>query len=591
MKIVRLITYVMNCIEVNWYEKIQKLLQNDHWIMPFLRQQKSGLFWSIFLNFMTTFAAGALMFVSGFLISRSAQHPENILIIYVPIVLTRAFGIARPVFRYAQRLVSHNWVLRIVSKTRRRLYESVASTAGSIRGRMQTGDILSLLADDLDRLQNLYLRTLFPLGAGIMLYIFVSIGFGVVNWQFMLWWFFILAVILIVIPLLSLKWNYNGVRRQKALQNQLYTEATDAILGLQDWVLSGRQADLVSRQGKVMSELASVKNKSMKFGWWRDFLIQMLVLLLTITTLIWAGNQFANDRDLVNYIAAFTLAIFPLVDSFVGVNQGVSEASVYEDSMTRLNQLPAVKKIESALIPKNTVVKFDKVTFAYADKTIIDHLDLTITSGEKIALLGRSGAGKTTILKLLAGDINPNQGEVTIGGQPVSQLQPKMSELVAVLDQQAYLFDSTILNNVRMGNIHASDDAVAEAIKQAGLQPLIDALPEGYHTQMREAGARFSGGEQQRFALARILLQAAPIVVLDEPTVSLDPKTEHDVLTQIFSVLQDRTIIWVTHHLTGIENVDKVYFLEAGKFVLSGKPSLLRDESERFKQLLLMDQY
>ncbi|MFT8598889.1 MAG: thiol reductant ABC exporter subunit CydC [Leuconostoc pseudomesenteroides] len=572
-------------------KKTQKLLQNDHWIMPFLRQQKSGLFWSIFLSFMTTFAAGALMFVSGFLISRSAQHPENILIIYVPIVLTRAFGIARPVFRYAQRLVSHNWVLRIVSKTRRRLYESVASTAGSIRGRMQTGDILSLLADDLDRLQNLYLRTLFPLGAGIMLYIFVSIGFGVVNWRFMLWWFFILAIILIVIPLLSLKWNYNGVRRQKALQNQLYTEATDAILGLQDWVLSGRQADLVSRQGKVMSELADVKNKGMKFGWWRDFIIQMLVLLLTITTLIWAGNQFANDRDLVNYIAAFTLAIFPLVDSFVGVNQGVSEASFYEDSITRLNQLPVVKKIESAPIPTNTTVKFDKVTFAYDDKTIIDHLDLTIPTGEKIALLGRSGAGKTTILKLLAGDINPNQGEVTIGGQPVSQLQPKMSELVAVLDQQAYLFDSTILNNVRMGNIHASDDAVAAAIKQAGLQPLIDALPEGYHTQMREAGARFSGGEQQRFALARILLQAAPVVVLDEPTVSLDPKTEHDVLTQIFSVLQDRTIIWVTHHLTGIENVDKVYFLEAGKFVLSGKPSLLRDESERFKQLLLMDQY
>jgi ATP-binding cassette subfamily C protein CydC len=572
-------------------KKIQKLLQNDHWIMPFLRQQESGLFWSIFLSFMTIFAAGALMFVSGFLISRSAQHPENILIIYVPIVLTRAFGIARPVFRYAQRLVSHNWVLRIVSKTRRQLYESVASTAGSIRGRMQTGDILSLLADDLDRLQNLYLRTLFPLGAGIMLYIFVSIGFGVVNWQFMLWWFFILAIILIVIPLLSLKWNYNGVRRQKALQNQLYTEATDAILGLQDWVLSGRQADLVSRQGKVMSELADVKNKGMKFGWWRDFIIQMLVLLLTITTLIWAGNQFANDRDLVNYIAAFTLAIFPLVDSFVGVNQGVSEASFYEDSITRLNQLPVVKKIESAPIPTNTTVKFDKVTFAYDDKTIIDHLDLTIPTGEKIALLGRSGAGKTTILKLLAGDIKPYQGEVTIGGQSVSQLQPKMSELVAVLDQQAYLFDSTILNNVRMGNIHASDEAVAAAIKQAGLQPLIDALPEGYHTQMREAGARFSGGEQQRFALARILLQAAPIVVLDEPTVSLDPKTEHDVLTQIFSVLQDRTIIWVTHHLTGIENVDKVYFLEAGKFVLSGKPSILRDESERFKQLLLMDQY
>lgn len=573
-------------------KRLKKLLSQDRWILPSLRQQISGLFWSIFLNFMITFAAGALMFVSGFLISRSAQHPSNILIIYVPIVLTRAFGIARPVFRYAQRLVSHNWVLRVVSKTRKRLYESAASTASSIRGQLQTGEVLSLLADDLDRLQNLYLRTLFPLGSGMVLYLFLTIAIGTINWLFMLWWFVMLAVILVIVPLLSLAVNYKGVQQQKKLQQSLYIDATDAILGLQDWVLSGRQEDLLQNQGETMSRLAHVKNRSMKFGWWRDFVIQVLVLILTITTLIWATNQFSDSSSTVNYIAAFTLAIFPLIDSFIAVNQGVSESSFYEDSIVRLNDLPEPTLLQETRHTTNSaVINFNQVTFKYGDKTIVDNLSFEVQPKEKIALLGRSGAGKTTLLKLLAGDIQSSLGEVTIDETPVQNLQGSMSSLVAVLDQQAYLFDTTIMNNVRMGNIHATDEQVQKAIKQAGLQPLINSLPNGYYTQMQEAGTRFSGGERQRFALARIMLQDAPIVVLDEPTVSLDPKTEYEVLSQIFSVLKDRTIIWVTHHLTGIENVDKVYFLENGKFTLSGLPAELHQTSARFKQLLLMDQY
>ncbi len=180
-------------------------------------------------------------------------------------------------------------------------------------------------------------------------------------------------------------------------------------------------------------------------------------------------------------------------------------------------------------------------------------------------------------------------GQVTIGGHDVSALQQQLSQLVAVLDQQAYLFDTSILNNVRMGNLSATDEQIKIAIQQAGLQPLIDRLPGGYNTSMQEAGTRFSGGERQRFALARILLQDAPIVILDEPTVSLDPKTEHEVLQQIFTVLADRTIIWVTHHLTGIWAVDQVYFLEKGQFTLSGTPTDLAKNATHFQQLLAMD--
>ena len=252
-------------------------------------------------------------------------------------------------------------------------------------------------------------------------------------------------------------------------------------------------------------------------------------------------------------------------------------------------------------LPENTIkatphldvtdetVALKNVTFKYDDKTIIRQLNLTVVPGQRIALLGRSGSGKTTLLKLITGDILPVSGQVTIGGHDVSALQQQLSQLVAVLDQQAYLFDTSILNNVRMGNLSATDEQIKIAIQQAGLQPLIDRLPGGYNTSMQEAGTRFSGGERQRFALARILLQDAPIVILDEPTVSLDPKTEHEVLQQIFTVLADRTIIWVTHHLTGIWAVDQVYFLEKGQFTLSGTPTDLAKNATHFQQLLAMD--
>ncbi|CAK8053606.1 thiol reductant ABC exporter subunit CydC [Eupransor demetentiae] len=574
-------------------KKFRELIRTDRWIFPFLKAQKWGVLWSIVLSFMTIFAAAALMFVSGFLISRAAQRPSNILLIYVPIVLTRGFGIARPVFRYVERLVSHNWVLRIVSKSRRRLYQSAASTAASIRSKLQTGKVLSLLADDLDQLQNLYLRTIFPVGAGIMLYLGSSLALGFLNVYFALFWFFMLGIIMVVLPWLSFALNRHRVIQQKALQNELYTDATDAIMGMQDWVLSGRQKDLVTTQGRVMKTLSRVKYQSMRFGWWRDFTVQALALIVLLALLAWSDWQYAGNYMARNYIAAFSLALIPLVDTFLSVNQGVAESSFYEDSIKRLNELPEPSELparQERKLPANFDISFQDVSFAYDKKEIIRDMDLTIHSGEKVALLGRSGAGKTTMLKLLAGDIKPDDGTVRLGDYNPADFDD-LSALVAVLDQQAYLFDTTILNNVRMGNLRVSDQEVEAAIRDAGLAPLIASLPDGVHTQMLEAGQRFSGGERQRFALARVLLQQAPIVILDEPTVSLDPKTEHEVLDQIFTALADRTIIWVTHHLTGIDEVNQVYFLENGEFTMQGSPKDLAQNSDHFKALLAMDQF
>ena len=544
-------------------KRLKKLLSQDRWILPSLRQQKSGLFWSIFLNFMITFAAGALMFVSGFLISRSAQHPSNILIIYVPIVLTRAFGIARPVFRYAQRLVSHNWVLRVVSKTRKRLYESAASTASSIRGQLQTGEVLSLLADDLDRLQNLYLRTLFPLGSGMVLYLFLTIAIGTINWLFMLWWFVMLAVILVIVPLLSLAVNYKGVQQQKKLQQSLYIDATDAILGLQDWVLSGRQEDLVQNQGETMSRLAHVKNRSMKFGWWRDFVIQVLVLILTITTLMWATNQFSDSSSTVNYIAAFTLAIFPLIDSFIAVNQGVSESSFYEDSIVRLNDLPEPTLLQETRHTTNSaVINFNQVTFKYGDKTIVDNLSFEVQPKEKIALLGRSGAGKTTLLNILGGMDTLTSGKVWLDDNEISSYTQKQLTSYRRYDIGfVFQFYNLVQNLTAVENVSLATQICKtpmdskEALKQVGLEHRLNNFP-----------SQLSGGEQQRVAIARALAKNPKLLLCDEPTGALDYNTGKAIL----KLLQDTarqtnmTVIIITHNLAIAPMADRIIHVKNG---------------------------
>lgn len=157
------------------------------------------------------------------------------------------------------------------------------------------------------------------------------------------------------------------------------------------------------------------------------------------------------------------------------------------------------------------------------------------------------------------------------------------------MDQQPYLFDTSILNNIRLGNLSATEEQVRAVLEEVELTPLIDSLPAGLHTQVQEAGTRFSGGEQQRLALARILLQDTPIIILDEPTVALDPITEQHLLKTIFKVLEDKTVIWVTHHLVGINYVDQVRFIEHGQFDMSGTPQELYANSERFKRLYEMD--
>ena len=220
---------------------------------------------------------------------------------------------------------------------------------------------------------------------------------------------------------------------------------------------------------------------------------------------------------------------------------------------------------------------------------ILRDIDVTISQGQKVAILGRSGSGKSTLASLMRGDLKPSKGSVKLGDVETSLYDDHIADSIGIMQQTPYLFNTTILNNLRLGNQNASEAEIWQMLEQVGLKEMIEQLPQQLETQVDEAGLRFSGGERHRLALARILLKQTPVVILDEPTVGLDPVTEMSLINTIMSSLNHQTVIWITHHLKGIEKVDRVLFLEQASIVMDGKPKTLLEENERFAYLKAVD--
>ncbi|UQS82146.1 thiol reductant ABC exporter subunit CydC [Bombilactobacillus folatiphilus] len=570
--------------------------KHDTWVKPYLKQYKGLLITALLLGVLTTFCGGALMFTSGYTIDKSATHPFNILLIYPAIVITRAFGIGRPVFKYLERLLSHNWVLKVTSNLRTRLYQTVEQDAAFFKEKYQSGNLLGLLAEDIDHLQNLYLRTIFPTVVGLLLALIITVGIGYFDLRFGILIGILLLIEVLVAPLVSTAVEAARRSKQKVLKDQLYTQLTDNILGVHDWILAGRQTDFQSATTNTVKALNQSKLKSKHFRWRRDFSLQVVLGLMFLVLLIFTNLYFTGTQEQANYVAAFVLAIAPVGETIIPISQGFEEYPTYQDSVKRLNNLePTIEQLptqQHLALQDFQTLQLNHLQFEYdADSPILlTDFNQTIQRGQKVALIGPSGTGKTTLLQLINGDLAPQQGQVTLNQIPVRALKTEQQQLFSFLNQQPFLFNTTIMNNVRLGNEHKTDAQVKAALDAVHLTPLIEQLPNGYETSVQEAGARFSGGEQQRITLARILLQDAPIVLLDEPTVGLDPITENKLLDTIFDVLHDKTIFWVTHHLQGINHVDQVIFLANGQIEMQGQPQKLMRENQHFQELYRMDQ-
>lgn len=572
-----------------------RALGHDQWVRPYLRRYRKTLLFAITIGVVTFVCGAGLMFSAGFLISKSATRPENILLVYVPIVLTRAFGIARPAFRYFERLVSHNWVLRMTSRLRQKLYDTLEQDATSFNSKYQLGDILGLLSDDIHHIQNLYLRTMFPMFVAWGLYAIIVVALGILSPLMGLWMLLVFGLIIFAIPLWSVL--VNGARQayEKQVKDDLYVNLTDNVLGITDWVLAGRSASYLQLHNQNEDQYLATEQAMHRFERFRDFLVQMLVLLVVVSLIVWGAARFGGQAGgAANWIAAFVLAVFPLIDAIAPLPAAAQETNVYTDSLERLNQLDqsAVTAVPVPNIQAPYQLTVEDLHYIYpkTTKEVLKGVNLRVKPGEKLAILGRSGAGKSTLAALLRGDRVPSAGAVKLNGVAAQYFGNQMANYISVINQQPYLFSTTIANNIRLGNEEASDDELWAVLRRVGLEKMVRALPHGIETKVDEAGLRFSGGERHRLALARILLKDTPIVLLDEPTVGLDPITEQAVINTILDQLAGKTLIWITHHLQGIERFDQVIFIEDGQLAMQGTPTELWQGNPRYRELKKADQ-
>ncbi|WP_163853127.1 thiol reductant ABC exporter subunit CydC [Paenibacillus elgii] len=575
-------------------------MRREAWLRP----ESRAFYWRfaaiVALGALTAGCAASLMFTSGYLISKAALRPENILMVYVPIVLVRTFGTSRAVVHYVERLVGHDTILRMISHLRVRLYRLLEPQALFIRSRFRTGDMLGVLADDIEHLQNVYLRIVFPGAAASIVFMLSIAALGCFDGRFALLTAVYLLILGLLLPAASLAVTRKNHMLIKKQRGGLYRKLTDAVLGMNDWVVSGRAASFIQSYEADEAEMARLERRTSDWTRRRNAIAQGVVGLMVVSMIYWAGQQAADQHIAVTLIAAFVLVVFPVADVFLPLSEAVEKLPQYRESLNRLSGIseqvgsapaPVRDDRKAAAVWTTAHLQVDSACYQYeiGNRREIDRVSLDLPQGKKIAIMGRSGAGKSTLLKLIQGVLVPTEGQVTVNGMPAHSLGDGISGVISVLNQSPHLFDTSVANNIRLGNPEASDEDIRLAAKLVKLDALIESLPAGYRTPMHETGQRFSGGERQRIALARILLQDTPVVLLDEPTVGLDPRTERELLATIFDTLRDKSLIWVTHHLVGAEQMDEIIFMENGCVEMRGTHAELMERYPRYRNLYRLD--
>ncbi|PGT19985.1 thiol reductant ABC exporter subunit CydC [Bacillus cereus] len=570
----------------------------SNWVKPYIKQNKGRMTLTIFLGLLGVSSGAMLLFISGYLISKSALRPENVMVVYVPIVATRAFSIGQAVFHYIERLVGHDVVLRILEKMRTKLYRIVEPQALFFRSRFQTGDMLGVLSEDIEHLQNLYLRTIFPSILALVVYSIFVLVIGAFDVVFALIAGCMLAIIVFLIPFVSLLLMKQHHVTLKQGRNRLYQQLTDAVFGLSDWQASGRKNEFIDAYVEQNAQLLKTEQRVKSWYHIRDSIIQLVVGIVVISMIIWTGNEAASGQIAPTVIAAFVLMTLSVTNALIPVSDAIDRIPSYVESFHRLNSVESENVLQDRdelfedkvyVAPKYVDIELNNVSYNYpnSNESVLKDVSLQIKAGKKIAILGRSGTGKSTLLKLLAGALSPVNGQVLLNGEQAHT--SLLSKYISVLNQKPHLFDTTIGNNVRIGKPEANDEDIWKALEKAQLASHITSLPDGLQTKMHEMGKRFSGGERQRVAFARTLMQEAPIIVLDEPTIGLDPKTELSLIETMFSATEEKTVIWITHHLVGIEHVDEVIFLDRGHIVMQGSHEQLLKENEKYRKLYELD--
>lgn len=523
-------------------------------------------------------SAVGLMAVSGWLISRASEQPP-VLYLMMAVTATRAFGIGRAVFRYAERLVSHDAVLRMLADLRVSVYRRLERIAPAGLGRTRRGDLLARLVQDVDALQDYWLRWLLPVGAALLV--------GVASAGFTAWLLpeagAVLAVGLLVagiaVPAAGGALARRAERRLAPARGTLATAVADLLRGCAELTVAGAlrgRTERVRDADRTLTSIASRQAAATALGAG----LSAVVCGLTVVAAAFVGVQGVRDGRL-DGVALAVVVLTPLA-AFEAVT-GLPLAVQYRQRVRRsaervfevLDAPVPVREPQTPAAPPASPFPLElaglSARHAGQERLALDGFSLGLEAGRRVAVVGASGSGKTTLAQVLLRFLDVEHGTYVLGGVPAWELDgDAVRRFVGLCAQDAHLFDSSVRENLRLAKVGADDEELREALRRARLLDWVDGLPAGLDTLVGEHGSRLSGGQRQRLALARALLADFPVLVLDEPAEHLDLATGDALTDDLLRATEGRTTVLITHRLHGLDAVDEVVVLAEGRTVQRG---------------------
>ncbi|HEY5990620.1 MAG TPA: thiol reductant ABC exporter subunit CydC [Streptosporangiaceae bacterium] len=548
----------------------------------------------------------ALLAVSGFLLARASQHP-NVVAITVAVVAVRALSIGRGVFRYGERLASHDVAFRVLADVRVRVYRRLERLAPAGLAEFRAGDLLARLVSDIDATQDLFIRgvspplTAFVVGAGATtacLLVLAPAG-GVLA-----------AGLLaggVLVPWLAAVRARAAARRAAPARGELAAQVSDLLAGAADATAFGAREEVLARAWAADRELARLAGASAS-GAGLGAGLASAVAGLSLWGVLLLGVAAVSDGALTRVplavITLTALAAFEAVTAlpaaalqFGQVGTSAVRVTAVLDAPDPVREPAAPRPLAWWPLPKRPLpggpgsggpgsggtaerepggteadgalrvsLRGAQVRYSPSGPLAIDGVDLDLAPGRRVALVGPSGAGKSTVAAVLLRFCDLAGGTATLGGADLAgYAADDVRAVIGGCAQDPHLFDTTIRENIRLARPDADQDALDSVAARARLLRWIRSLPSGWDTPVGAHGAVVSGGERQRIALARALLADPPLMILDEPTAHLDPENRRALMADLLAVTEGRGVLLITHDLLGLHQLDEIVVLEQGR--------------------------
>ncbi|MDQ7880609.1 heme ABC transporter ATP-binding protein/permease CydC [Atlantibacter hermannii] len=565
-------------------------------LLPYLalyKRHKWMLSLGVVLAIITLLASIGLLTLSGWFLSASAVvgvagvYSFNYML---PAAGVRGAAITRTAGRYFERLVSHDATFRVLAHLRVYTFSKVLPLSPSGIARFRQGELLNRLVADVDTLDHLYLRVISPLAGALVVILVVAVGLSVLDVTLALTLGGIMLLTVLLLPPLFYRAGKSTGEALTALRAQYRQQLTAWLIGHAELTIFNAASRYRDALDSTESEWQEAQRRQAGLTAISQA-VMMLISGMTVVLMLWmaAGGVGGNTAPgaLIALFVFCALAAFealaPVTSAFQHLGQVIASAL----RVTQLTeQQPDVTFSDATMsAPEQAAVTFDKVSFRYSQQAqpALNQVSLTIQGGERVALLGRTGCGKSTLLQLLTRAWDPQQGEITLAGLPLTQYsESALRASMSVVPQRVHLFSATLRDNLLLAAPQASDARLASTLTQVGLEKLLE--DGGLNSWLGEGGRQLSGGELRRLAIARALLHDAPLMLLDEPTEGLDAGTEQQILSLLDTVTANKTVLMITHRLRGLADFNRIVVMDNGQIIESGNHDELMAKQGRYYQ-------